>query len=112
MLLGVGVASTGCSGDDVTPGVRDECASFGGAGLECEREPIESIADVCEKLLDCGVFPLDNMNGFGWTECMALDDDLDDLTRETIFACVEISSCDELKRENGEPPLCLQHGDV
>jgi hypothetical protein len=113
MLLGVGLAAGGCGGDDVTPGVLGECASFSGAGLECESPPIETIADVCFKLLDCGVMPLDNANGgFDWDECMDREDDLDDRNREIIFACVEVSSCDELQRIDGGLPLCLQHGNL
>lgn len=111
MLLGIGLATAGCGGDDVTPGVSDECGSFGGAGLECDFGPIDSIDDVCNKMLGCGVFPLES-DGFDWQSCMNLADELTDLNRDIIFACVEVSSCDELKRVDGDRPLCLQHGDI
>lgn len=104
------LAAISCGGDDVVEGLRSECQTFGGAGLECESPPIESVADLCAKLLDCGVMPLENPDGgFDWEDCMQLGGDLDDLNRATVFACVEVASCDELQFENG-PPLCLQHG--
>lgn len=110
MLVGIALTWVGCGGDDVSQGLRDECATFGGAGLDCEKEPIDSIEDACAKLLACGVIPLENPNGgFDWEECMDLGDDLDDLNRATVFSCIEVSSCDEL-RSDGNTPLCLQHG--
>jgi hypothetical protein len=130
MLVGLVVAGLGaavaCGGDDATPGLRGECATFGGAGLECSNPPIESPADACQKLLDCGAIPLVNPSEnpeccFDWQRCMTELERLDDFNREIVFACVEISSCDELKTDQspdfpgrGEEslPLCRQHGNL
>lgn len=123
MLLWV---AAGCGDDGATPGVRGECASFGGAGLECEAAPIESPADACERLLECGVIPLENPESspdccFDWARCMAEIEGLDDFNREIVYACIEASSCDDLKTDRSpegpgrsEPslPLCLQHGNL
>lgn len=113
-----------CGDDSATPGLRGECSAFSGAGLECESPPIETPADACARLLDCGAIPLENPPDqpdccFDWARCMAELEGLDDFNREQVFACVEISTCDELKTDSspdspgrGEPslPLCLQHG--
>ena len=116
LLSAMLLVGLGCGDDGATPGLRDECSSFSGAGLECESPPIESAADACQKLVDCGVIPLDAEGAFDWAECMARLEGLDDYNRELVFACVEVSSCDELKTP-GSPdspgqPLCLEHGDL
>jgi hypothetical protein len=120
----IATASAACGDDGSLRGVRGECASFGGAGLECESPSIETAADACWRLVDCGVIPLANPEGneeccFDWSRCMSEIEGLDDYNRDLILACVETSSCDELKtdrspegpgRNDEALPLCLQHG--
>ena len=122
-VLGTMVA---CGGDGSTPGVRSECAAFGGAGLDCEDMPIESSVDACFKLVGCGAIPLENPTDnsdccLDWAFCVRELERLDDFNRDFVFACIEASSCDELKTDRspegpgrGEQglPLCLQHGNL
>lgn len=124
LLLCAAALGAACGDDSSTPAVRGDCASFGGAGLECDSPPIESPADVCQRLLDCGVIPLENPADnpdccLDWAHCMDEVEGLDDLNRQAVYACVETSSCDDLKTDRSPEgpgrneealPLCLQYG--
>lgn len=115
LLLG----AWGCGDDAATQGIRDLCASAPGSIGGCPDAPLESPEDVCWRLVECGSIPLeepeDNQGVFDWKDCVSRVGSLQDFQYEYTLACVQASTCDELKRDgspsSGSVPLCLLHGE-
>jgi hypothetical protein len=111
-----------CSYDGSHQGARSACA---GGQLECVSESLESAEDVCWRLVECGAIPLTNPEGsenccIDWDACTNYVASFEANDFAFVSACVEISSCDELKARRSptrppasseELPLCLQYGD-
>ena len=113
-----------CSFDDATPGVRGPCATASGEPL-CASEAIETGEDACWKLIECGSIPVvepmpDDNRYFDQSECARHFEQLSDNRLKVALACVEASTCDQLRFRGGpehptrDPegmPACLEYGD-
>jgi hypothetical protein len=100
--------AAGCSFDnDAKPGVQGACFSPTGTPLGCDDQPIESSEDACNKLIACGVVPVENEMGFDYSDCLELIDELESFQFEFALACIEASSCEELASTS----TCVEHGE-
>ena len=111
-----------CGFDGAAPGVRGECATAIGEPL-CEEAAIETSADACWKLVQCGSIPLANQeeeNFFDYANCLDRFDRIGAHRSELSMACIAASTCDQLRFENGPNrpgnsseamPPCLEYGD-
>ncbi len=119
----IGACSFGaCSFDGAAPGVRGQCATAIGEPL-CKDTPIETAADACWKLVQCGSIPVANEeeeNYFDYSNCLDRVEGLSDHRYALSIACVAASTCDQLRFDNGpnQPgnyseamPACLEYGD-
>jgi len=108
-------AAVGCGDDGSAQGFRGPCAAAG--SIDCPTESLATAEDLCWRLVECGSIPVagpDDGNVFDWPRCVESVNSLDDYQFEFSLACVEGSTCDELKT-NGSPndpgvPVCLRHG--
>jgi hypothetical protein len=111
-----------CGDDQPTPGLRGECAQTGGTLLGCDDGVIETAEDACWKLVECGVIPVDHTDDgvLDWSRRVTEIRVTQNERERFILACVEASSCDDLKdgrspinppRWEDALPLCLQYGD-
>jgi len=109
------VSAVGCGDDGSSQGFRGPCAAPG--AIDCPSAPLETAEDLCWRLVECGSIPVAGPEGnsvFDWPRCVESVNSLDDYQFEFSLACVEASTCDELKT-NGSPndpgvPVCLRHG--
>lgn len=111
-----------CDFEAASPGVRGRCATAIGEPL-CEDEAIETSADACWKLVQCGSIPVANLedeNFFDYANCITRFDEIGAHRSEVSMACIEASTCDQLRFDNGpdQPrndsqgmPPCLEYGD-
>jgi len=111
-----------CNFDAAAPGVRGQCATAVGDPL-CEEEAIESASDAWWKLVQCGSIPVANPadeNFFDYGNCIARFESLSEHRSALSMACIEASTCDQLRFENGPDrprnssesmPPCLEYGD-
>jgi hypothetical protein len=115
----VAVMLFGCGDDQSKQGFRDPCSEAAGAIDGCEYQSIASPEDLCWRLVECGVIPVDdpdNNDVFDWGDCTSNVSRFDAYRFEHAAACVASSSCDELI-VGGSPNdpnggiLCLRHGD-
>ena len=84
-----------CDGD--VPGHRDFCSGPGGAFVECELAPVETVEDACFRLVECGVIPLVDEDGFAWDDCVRNTEELSSDRRRFVLECVDASTCDDLQ---------------
>jgi len=112
LAIALMIATSACDYDEDSPGARGACATGSGITLGCHTSPIETPADACWRLVDCGVIHIVNDSAFDWAECMSVISGLSDITQDFVFACIGTASCDDLKRGNAPDgnafPLCLQ----
>ena len=120
-ILVIALALFAACGDDASKqGFRTPCSVAAGGVDSCDVAPLETTEDVCWRLVDCGAIPVedpsDNDSVFDWQDCMSRVGGMEEYQFEYSSACVQLSTCDELKRD-GSPnrpfsvPLCLLHGD-
>ena len=112
----------GCEFETAAPGVRGQCATAVGEPL-CQENAIESAADACWKLVQCGSIPVANQeeeNFFDYGNCVSRFDRLSEHRANLSMACIEVSTCDQLRFDNGPDrpgnyseamPPCLEYGD-
>lgn len=104
------VVATACSFDDeAKPGVQEPCFTPTGTPLGCESGPIRTAMDACDRLVDCGVIPIDQEDemAFDYGRCLEVIDDLERFQYEFALACIEASSCEELASTS----TCVEHGE-
>lgn len=111
-----------CDFDGAAPGVRGQCATAVGDPI-CDNVPIESSSDACWKLVQCGSIPVasaEDRDDFDYARCLARFDSIGDHRAEVSMACIEASTCDQLRFEGGRDtprpnsesmPPCLEYGD-
>ncbi len=111
----------GCDYEGAAPGVRGQCAAASGEPL-CVSS-VETPEDACWKLVECGSIPVANeeeQNFFDYANCLNRFDAIGEHRSALSMACIEASTCDQLRFENGpnQPrnnsegmPACLEYGD-
>jgi hypothetical protein len=106
LLLALG----GCGlGDDVADGSRAQCAEGGALNDTCTRE-VTTPEQACWRMVDCGALQLhrDNQGSFDWSRCVGEIQDTGDVQARLIIACINASTCDQLKVTAG---ACFAYGD-
>lgn len=101
-----------CDGTADVDGTRSPCAA-GGQILGCD-EDIETSEDACWKLVQCGVFPLDEIDDYppddhDYFGCIDAIEGAADGAADIMIECVALSSCDALATSDGpyDWPDCL-----
>lgn len=119
VFLAVLLLAAACGDDGSKQGVRELCAAPG-AAQNCAGSTLTTAEDLCWRLVECGAIPIERPpeddSVFDWSRCVGFTNGLDDFQFEFSLACVEASTCDELKTNNApnsprSVPLCLRHGD-
>ncbi|MBT8493700.1 MAG: hypothetical protein KJO07_11625 [Deltaproteobacteria bacterium] len=113
------LTSAACGDDQSKQGFRDPCSEAAGAIDGCEYQSLATPEDLCWRLVECGVIPVedpDDDDVFDWGDCANSFENLANYRFEHSAACVANSSCDELILD-GSPNgpfggiLCRRHGD-
>lgn len=103
--------AAGCSFDDEENtgkgGVQGACFTPTGTPLGCDDAPIETTADACDKLVACGIVPVDREMGGDYGDCLRVIDELERFQYEFALACIEASTCEELASTS----TCVEHGE-
>jgi hypothetical protein len=106
LLLALG----GCSlGDDVANGSRGQCAEGGALNDTCTSQ-VRTPEQACWRLVDCGALPVFRGEAFrsDWDSCVAEIWDTGDVQEKLIIACINASTCDQLKVSAG---ACFAYGE-
>jgi hypothetical protein len=123
-LFACALVLSACDVDAHRAGYRGECGNAGGTLLGCDDAPIETPEDACWRLVECGAIPVQNPEDqprccFDWARCVEELSELPEWRQAFTLACIEASTCDQLKWSNPdrptnndlELPSCLQYGD-
>ena len=106
LLLALG----GCGlGDDTADGSRAQCAEGGALNDTCTKA-VTTPEQACFRMVDCGAIPLhqNEQYRFDWSRCVGQIEDTGDFQARLIIACVNASTCDQLKVSGG---ACFAYGD-
>lgn len=96
-------------------GTREPCATASGTLLGCDDTVIETPEDACFRLVHCGAIPLDSDEDyvFDWDRCVFDVQRLPEYRYDLAIACIQNSSCDELKDDSlrsPDRPPCIEFG--
>ena len=95
-----------CGIDPPRSAARGPCTSDTDTGPDCEPVALASAEDACWRLVQCGALPVANPESdptccFDWGACVNHVDSLPDEQFEMSLACIEASTCDDLKPGSG-----------
>ncbi|HWM86676.1 MAG TPA: hypothetical protein VNO33_12580 [Kofleriaceae bacterium] len=107
-----------CGIDGSKSGDRELCTAVGDPAVECEPVALGGAEDACWRLVQCSAIPVANPESqpsccFDWAACVEHIEHLPDQQFESALACIESSSCDDLKPRAGRAhgadlPACLE----
>jgi hypothetical protein len=104
------VAACGIEGERPSDGSRGSCAE----GDDCEPVAVTGAEDACWRMVQCRAVPVANPESdpsccFDWAACVHQVEALPDDEFEQALACIESSTCDELRpAQRGHMPRCLE----
>lgn len=118
LLTGTFALAAACA-DDRAPGALSPCDTPAGPLLSCPpnqvAEPPPAIEDACWRLVECGLFAVENLDDQGnhqgdWVTCVndLRGDDFTAARLDHVLRCVDASTCQDLAQGHcgdfgGEP---------
>jgi hypothetical protein len=103
-----------CGIDSPRPPPRGQCSPEEDPRTGCEPVALASAEEACWRLVECGAVPVANPESdpgccFDWGSCVNRVESMADEQFELALACVESSSCEELRPiAPGALPRCLE----